>query len=203
VSPTTSTPSPWQSALGDGYDDLHPRLRAYFGGIPAGSVGRGAGVFEVVGTPRRWLWPVFALLAPAHVLFPVWQKDVAFTVVNTPGHVLTAERTFAFATGERTMRDAVRWRDAHLDDVLGAPQRVGVRLNAAVSGGDLHLTSTATWLIIAGVKLPMPSPLSPHMTLIESIGADDRQHVAFTLRAPLIGTIYEYRGSFDYRIEPA
>ncbi|CAN5352219.1 hypothetical protein BH11ACT3_BH11ACT3_16320 [soil metagenome] len=203
MSPTTSTPSPWQLALGEGYDALHPRLRAYFGSIPPGSVGRGQGVFDVVGTPRRWLWPAFAALASAQVLFPVWQKQVAFTVLNTPGEALTAERTFAFAAGDRTMLDAVRWSDGRLHDVLGSPQRVCVRLSATVVDGELHLASTGSWLIFAGVRLPIPPPLAPRMNLVESIGADDRQHVAFTLTAPLIGTLYEYRGSFDYRIEAA
>jgi hypothetical protein len=40
------------------------------------------------------------------------------------------------------------------------------------------------------------------MTLTETLGADDRQHVAFELAAPLIGRIYEYHGAFDYRIVP-
>lgn len=197
-----STSSPWQLALGDRFDELHPRLQTYFGPIPAGSVGRGRGVFDVVGTPRRWLWPVLALLSPARVLFPVWQKDVAFTVVNTPGESLKAERVFEFSKGHRTMRDAVGWSDGRLQDVLGSPPRVCVRLRARVVGGDLRLDSTATWLILGGIRFPVPAILGPRMALTESIGTDGRQHVAFALTAPLVGRIYEYRGSFDYRVEP-
>jgi len=66
---------------------LHPRLRTYFGPIPPGHVGRGEGVFDVVGTPRRWLWPVLAQLARDGVVFPVWERDVPFTVENRPARV--------------------------------------------------------------------------------------------------------------------
>jgi hypothetical protein len=200
---TASQPSPWQLALGDRFDDLDPRLRTYFGPIPAGRVGRGHGTFAVVGTPRRWLWPAFAVLAPAHVLFPVWQTDVAFTVVNTPGRALTAARTFSFARGDRTMRDAVACSHGSLQDVLGDPQRICVRLRADVVDGGLLLTSTRAWLILGGIRFPIPSFLAPRMTLTETVGRDGRQHVAFVLTAPLIGRIYEYRGAFDYGIEAA
>jgi hypothetical protein len=66
---------------------LHPRLRAYFGAIPPGHVGRGEGVFRVVGTPRRWLHPLLALFARDAVMFPVWERDVPFTVENRPARV--------------------------------------------------------------------------------------------------------------------
>ena len=200
---SASTSSPWQLALAHSFDELHPRLRTYFGAIPPGSVGRGTGVFDVVGTPRRWLWPVFAALAPAHVLFPVWEKDVPFTVVNTPGDAITAQRTFRFRRGERTMRDAVRWKDGTLHDVLGSPARICVRLRATVVEGELHLASTTIWLIVGGRRLRVPGPLAPRMTLVERVRADGRQHVAFTLDAPVIGTIYRYSGSFEFTIDKA
>jgi hypothetical protein len=193
--------SPWQLALGDRFEELHPRLREYFGQIPTGWVGRGRGVFDAVGTPRRWLWPVFAALAPAHVLFPVWQQDVPFSIVNTPGDGLMAVRTFEFTGGDRTMRDAVAWSGGAIEDVLGAPPRIRVRLHAEVAEGGLRLSSMAAWLILAGKRFRIPSALAPRMTLTETFGADDRQHVAFELRAPVIGLIYEYRGAFDYGIE--
>ena len=64
--------SPWEAALGDRLDELDPALRAYFSAIPDGSVGRGSGVFDQVGTPRRWLWPVLAILGRTGIVFPVW-----------------------------------------------------------------------------------------------------------------------------------
>ena len=82
------TPSPYQlTTPPDVLDRLHPRLRTYFGPVPPGHVGRGEGVFAVVGTPRRWLWPVLAWLARDGVVFPVWERDVPFTVENRPVRV--------------------------------------------------------------------------------------------------------------------
>jgi hypothetical protein len=201
VKPYPSAASPWQNALGDRFDDLHPRLRAYFGPIPEGSVGRGRGVFDAIGTPKRWLWPAFAVLARSQVLFPVWQRNVAFTVTNTPGATLAAERTFEFEGGPRTMRDAVSWRDGTLRDVLGVPPRIEVVLDADVVDGGLRLTSTRTVFLLGRLKARIPG--APRLRLSESIGDDGRQHVDFALTAPVIGRIYEYRGVFDYRVESA
>ena len=63
-------PSAYEEVFGDTLDSLHPRLRLYFGEIPRGSIGVGAGVFDVVGTPRRWLWPALRLLAAEGIMFP-------------------------------------------------------------------------------------------------------------------------------------
>lgn len=82
------TRSPYQlSTPPEVLERLHPALRTYFGPVPPGHVGRGAGVFTVVGTPHRWLWPVLAWFARDAVMFPVWERDVPFTVENRPVHV--------------------------------------------------------------------------------------------------------------------
>lgn len=82
------TPSPYQLTTPPHVlDRLHPRLHAYFGPVPPGSVGRGEGLFDVVGTPRRWLWPVLAWLARDGIVFPVWERAVPFTVENRPARV--------------------------------------------------------------------------------------------------------------------
>lgn len=44
---------PWRLALGDRLDELDPALATYVGELPDGSVGRGSGVFDVVGTRGR------------------------------------------------------------------------------------------------------------------------------------------------------
>ncbi|WP_394768763.1 DUF4166 domain-containing protein [Lacisediminihabitans sp.] len=95
--------SPYRAVVGGALDGLHPRLRAYFGAIPVGSLGRGEGVFDVVGTPRRWLWPALWVLGRQGVLFAVWQRDVPFTVINRP-IVDAAGRTAVAARGELRRR---------------------------------------------------------------------------------------------------
>ncbi|TPX05428.1 DUF4166 domain-containing protein, partial [Schumannella luteola] len=76
--------APWAAALGDDLEQLSPALQDYFGGAPYGAHGIGDGVFTSVGTPRRWLWPLLAVLGRWNVVWPVWEADVPFTIVNVP-----------------------------------------------------------------------------------------------------------------------
>jgi hypothetical protein len=185
--------------LGEDLPGLHPQLRRYFAAIPPGRVGRGAGVFERVGTPRRWLWPLLAVLARSGVLFPVWARDVPFAVENRPdGQTLRARRTFRLPGGDRIMVDAVEAVEGMIVDRLGRSGAIRAILAASVQDGALRLESTrATW---RGV----PIPSAPRVTLTERWDeVAGRQHVALTLDVPLLGRIYEYAGHFDYAVEDA
>lgn len=190
--------SPWARALGPRVDELHPRIREYVRAIPAGSVGIGTGRFDVVGTPRRWLWPVLALLARDGVLFPVWQHAVDFRIENRDDDgILRARRTFAFRRGESVMVDAVSLDPSGLVDRLGRRATVLAHLVARVEAGALVLESTSARVF----GIPVPAALAPRMRLTERWDdATDRQHVALTLDAPLLGRLYEYSGSFTYEL---
>lgn len=193
--------SPWQRVLGDDVAGLHPSLVTYFSPIPAGYVGRGSGIFDTVGTPRRWLWPVLALLEMDGVAFPLWARDVPFTVVNRPGATGTvrARRTFHLADGDRTMIDEIGITASGLVDRLGRRGTVATTLDARVVDGRLELRSTSVTIRLGRLRLPL-GRLSPRVELIERHGRQ-RQQVSVVLHAPLLGRIYEYSGSFDYRIE--
>ncbi|NEN06237.1 DUF4166 domain-containing protein [Diaminobutyricibacter tongyongensis] len=200
--------SPYQAVLGDELAELHPRLQAYFSVIPAGHHGFGRGVFDMVGTPRRWLWPALAVLRRAGVVFPVWQRDVPFTVVNRPaadgaGPAINADRFFALTGGGRHMRDRIAADGSGLHDRLGFPARLDTRLEASVVGGALRLRSTRVTFLAGALRLTFPRRLAPVVELTESF--DDTlgaQRVTLTVRAPLLGTIYQYAGAFDYEIRP-
>ena len=192
--------SPWEAALGDSRARLHPRLRTYFSPIPAGRVGRGAGTFAVVGTPRRWLWPVLWLLGLDGVVFPVWEREVSFTVENRwDGGILHGVRTFAFTGGERVMVDAITADGAAIVDRLGRHGRIETRLTPSVVAGALVLRSTSTHFRIG--RLRMPVPLAPRVELREE-ATDSRQRVTLVMTAPIVGRIYEYSGEFDYAVVP-
>ena len=191
--------SPWQRALGNEFAGLHPRLHAYFSAIPADRVGRGTGTFDVVGTPRRWLWPMLRMLQRRQILFPVWEHGVPFTVENhRDAGAVRATRTFKLVSGDRVMVDAVSVGAAGLVDLLGDGGTLGARFTASVVDGELRLVSTsARW-----GRLPIP--FAPRVQLTERF--DDtvgRQHVALTLESRIFGRIYEYSGYFDYRVEAA
>jgi len=200
---------------------LHPRLRTYFGPVPPGHVGRGEGVFDVVGTPRRWLWPVLAVFARDSVMFPVWERDVPFTVENRPARVrrgsgvslegrvaVRAHRTFRFRSGSRTMVDAITAEPDGLVDHLGRHGRVSARLQAQVDAdgpdaGALRLVSTRVTFRALGRDLRLPAALSPRVTLMERFDDEaDLQRVSLVLTAPVLGTLYRYEGAFRYEIAP-
>lgn len=201
--------SPYRAVLGAAFDELHPRLRAYFDAIPDGAVGRGSGVFETVGTPRRWLWPVLAVFARSHVMFPVWEREVPFTVENRAvtapdgSPAVAAVRTFGLRSGTATMVDEIGVRRGAVIDRLGDPVRAEARFAATVRDGGLRLRSTAVWLVVGGRRVRVPDPLAPVVVLTERWDdQDERQRVSIIVRVPLIGWIYQYRGRFRYAIEP-
>ena len=198
--------SPWAAALGTAVDELHPRIRDYVQAIPLGSVGRGTGVFEVVGTPRRMLWPVFWVLARKGVVAPVWLHDVPFEIANQPqpgaDPRLAAQRTFALPGGLWTMRDAVSFKGGALTDDLGSARRYRVALHAWAEGGALRLRSSGVTVRVGRMHLPLPRLLAPVVHLREEFDeALGRQRVHLRLTHPVIGLLYEYRGTFEYRIE--
>lgn len=200
---------------------LHPRLSTYFGAIPPGHVGRGEGVFDVVGTPRRWLWPLLAWFARDSVMFPVWERDVPFTVENRPARVrrgpgtglearpaVRSHRTFRFRSGSRTMVDAITAEPVGLVDHLGRRGRVSARLRAEVDArgpdaGALRLDSTRVTFRALGREVRLPARIAPRVTLKERFDDEaDLQRVSLVLTAPVLGTLYRYEGAFRYEIAP-
>ncbi len=208
--------SPYELTVGSGLDDLHPVLRRYFGVVPAGHRGHGSGVFEVVGTPRRWLWPALRILAAQQILFPVWQRNVPFTVVNAPltdrdgRTAVVAVRRFHFLTGPAVMVDAITAENPGPDglvDHLGIGRRFRVRLSARVVRGEFHLHSSSVELRIGRHHFGLPSAVAPRLTLIERFDdaaqeGEGAQRVTVHLDAPLLGRLYEYTGTFHYELRP-
>jgi hypothetical protein len=179
--------SPYENCVD--LDGLDPRLRSYFGEIPAGSIGVGRGVFDVVGTPKRWLWPVLWVLGRQGVVFPAWARDVPFTVTNRPdAGSLSGHRTFHFAGGDRTMVDRI---DPQLVDTLGTRGQYHAPLVGEVVDGALRLRSTSLWL----GKLRLPGRVE-----VTERWNDGLQHVAVTITVPVVGRVYEYSGHFAYEI---
>jgi hypothetical protein len=199
--------SPYEIVLGEGLASLHPRLGAYFGEIPPGSVGLGSGRFDRAGTPRRWLWPALWALGRAGIAFPAWEEHVPFSVENRPvvdacgRTAVGAVRTFHFARGDRRMVDAITADGTDLVDHLGEGRRLTARLRASVRGGALTLDSDEVCVRIGSRHVRILRPLAPTVELVErfddSVG---RQHVSVVLRLPVVGRIYEYSGHFDYAI---
>lgn len=194
--------SPYARALRD--VPLHPQLRTYFSTIPDGHIGVGEGVFERFGVRHRWLKPFLAPLHRRGVLAAVQARNVPFRVINrTVADRAVARRTLTLPDGEWVMRDAVALSPGgRLVDELGSPGTVVASFTAHADDGALVLRSTAVGLRLGRLRLRIPRPFAPVVRLRESHerpGA--RQRVELALRLPLIGVVYEYSGTFTYRIE--
>ncbi|WP_426624187.1 DUF4166 domain-containing protein [Leifsonia sp. McL0607] len=199
--------SPYRAVLGPAFDELHPRLRAYFDAIPAGSTGRGRGMFDTVGTPRHWLWPVLALFARAHVMFPVWERAVPFTVENVAvtaadgGPAVRAIRRFELRGRTREMRDEIGVDGGLIVDRLGTPALVEAWFTARVTDGTLRLASRRVAVRAGRVRIVLPRAVAPVVALTERYDeARDAQAVSIVVRMPLIGRVYQYAGTFRYGI---
>lgn len=195
--------SPYGAALGpEALAALHPRLRDYVDAIPPGHRGVGRGTYEVAGARRRWLRPALAILAREQVLFPAYQRDVPFRIRNEEGPWgRRARREFGFLSGRRTMVDEVHLVEGRLVDDIGVHRRFRAELDARVEGGALHLTSTRMLVRLGPLLIPLPRRWSPRLALVERfVDSEGRQRVDLVLDAPLIRTLYEYRGTFEYRI---
>ena len=194
--------SPWEIELGERFASLDPALHRYFSVIHNGYDGIGKGVFERVGTPRRWLWPLLWFLGLLRIAYPVWERDVPFEVRNSPpardpvDGILDGLRIFTFATGRRVMFDQIRATERGLVDRF-ARGALEVLLTADVVEGHLELRSRGCVLRLGALRIPLP--VAPRLHLIESHDGI-RQHVELTLDLPLIGRLYEYAGSFDYEV---
>lgn len=196
--------SPYLRALGEQRMQLHPALRTYFSAVPRGSVGIGEGVFERIGTPRRWLWPFLRRMQRNGVVYGGWHENVRFTVRNRTitGKALSL-RTLQLPDGDWVMKDAVSARPrGALIDQLGDPVTLSVSFTASVEDGAYCLRSGSLALRLGRLRVKVPRFIAPVVRLRESAEKQaGRQRVSLTVDMPVIGRLYEYEGVFGYRVE--
>lgn len=193
----------YQRALGTRFSTLHPALRAYFGALPSGSVGVGTGVYAVAGSPYALVRLALRITTRRGILFPEFATDVPFTVVNIPSAdgSLRGIRDFAFARGDRTMRDRMTTiGDGRIVDRVGDRGGLEVELAVDVVTGELRLTSGRLALRIAGRRIPLPRVAR---VTVHERAQDAGQHVDVRIRVPLLGEVFRYAGAFTYRHMPA
>jgi hypothetical protein len=202
VSTLPATTSVYQRVLGDDFEKLDPRLRAYFSLPEPGAIGRGTGVYEVAGSRKRWLRPLFSYLAARRILFPEFGRDVPFTVTNVPGpgDGLSSGREFHFPGQTRLMEDTMHVVDGRLHDFLGRSRGLEVRFVLHVRDGGLVMVSDASWLHLGPIRIPLAAVFSARVVLNEWWDGD-AQRVSVHLHNPLVGDLFEYVGRFTYRYE--
>ena len=191
--------SPYATALGADRLILPAELQRYFDTIPVGYTGHGAGTFDVVGTPRRWLQILLHPLDIRGVVPAGFWREVQFTVENrTEGTTAVGIRTFHLPGRDWVMTDRVSSTRSGVVDTLGVPPTVAAAFSVSAMHGKVALRSTKIGLRLGPLRLNLPRWCSPTMTITESFR--DRQGVAATIDMPLIGRIYEYTGTFTYEI---
>ena len=195
--------SPYLRAIGARRSALHPELQTYFSAISPDHVGIGEGVFTEAGARRRLLRPFFRRLQPYGALYAGWAKDVPFTLRNTSvGTRTVSERTLHLPEGDWAMRDVVApLPHGGVHEQLGEPVVLVAIFDADVKDGALELQSRRVGLQLGRVRVRIPRVLAPVIRLTERWDdATGRQSVDVRVDMALIGRVYEYRGTFTYRI---
>jgi Domain of unknown function (DUF4166) len=215
--------SVYELAMGADFALLQPELQRYFslaagnddGGAP---LGIGTGVFDVAGCPRPSVRPLLRLASLDNSLFPEFGRNVPFRIVNRPGTDrrgrpgLTAVRTLEFPGTTRIMEDTTTWqapvrggRGGGLLDAVGRHGLLRTGLDCSVGrGGRMRLVSRNAALAAGPVAVPLPR-------LFEAVSFTEQWWDAaaglFRIRTTVLqrqlGTVLEYDGSFDYRVEAA
>ena len=205
--------SPYQAVLGDGLRRPAPAAAGVLRRDPGRrTTASGRGVFDTVGTPRRWLWPALALLGGRRGLPGLASATCRSRSMNRPGRgrggrAVGARRPRLPPRG----RGDGRWCDEISADArghrrpLGRPSpRVEPRFDAAVvDGATAAHVDVASSCGSARMRIPVPALVAPrvdaHRALRRRPGRAAR--VASRCTSPLIGTVYEYAGSFRYSVQ--
>lgn len=198
--------SVYQRALGDSFAELSPVMQRYFGPIPAGHVGVGEGVYEVVGSRyRRLAAPLLRWSARHDVLFGEAGRNVRFVVENRPlpDGGLRGTRWFGFPGSVRVMRDTIHADGAGLLERLGRRGGLEVGLIAQVDRGGMVLRSRSLAWRVRGGRIRLPPVAAVEVRERDDPGRSGMQRVDVRLRMPILGEVFRYTGSFSYRIVPA
>ena len=98
-------------------------------------------------------------------------------------------------------RDEIGVDRGMLVDRLGSPARVEAWFGARVEGGALRLVSRRVAVRVGRFRLVIPRALAPVVALTERYDGElGAQAVSIAVRAPLLGRVYQYAGTFRYGI---
>lgn len=192
-------------AAGPAWTDLHPAVRERYG-IDSRSEQFvfGTGVMDRI---DRSTLAIPALWVGTHddLLFPEAGMEIPFAVWTVPftdsrGHeALFMERRFETDPPRRFV-DTLRWNPERgcITDFLGRSGRVSSDVHVAEQGGSLSLTLGDQWLRLGRRHGRLPGSLSLSGQLRDSYDeGEDSYRVEATITAPVVGTVFGYRGSFS------
>lgn len=198
--------------LGEQAAGLRPEVLEYVSGPPdPDGLGVGRGVFTVAGSRYGALLNVARPVVGARVLLTRRGRDVPFEIVNRPRtlssgtRVLDACRTFRFAGGSQSFTDRLEPgpRTGTLSNLLGSAGRVELTLAAeANTRGNLVMRSLGMHLRLGALRVRVPRLLGVQVAVEDGYDPVRRRRtIDATVRNPILGSILEYRGWFQYAYE--
>jgi hypothetical protein len=197
--------SPFAPVLAERADELPPVFRDQFlTRLEPGSRLVLDGTMDRVWRRRRWLRPLFSLLARADLLFPETGRDVPARLVidSTSGTSHRWRRTFDFV---RTRRfDATMTYDPVLRRVVESLGRVEIAWRVEFQPpARIEIVTGRARLRLAGFALTLPGWLTPAVHAIEDAdpARTDALHVELSLGHPWLGPVFGYGGDFRLRRE--
>lgn len=201
----------FERALGDGWGDLHPKLRERYGVVPGDDR-------EVVGTGEmdrltrgRLALPALWLGTLDDFVFPEQGADVPFTI-TTDAFVDDAGREALFLDRRfetdppRHLVDTLRWNPQRgcITDLYGRRGHVVADLHLRADDGALVLELGRQWLRVRGRYLPQPGALSVAGAIRDWYDdAAGEFHVAIDIRHPLVGRVFACEGQFENELRSA
>lgn len=148
--------------------------------------------------------PLFRIAEAFGIAFAGWERDVPFRIENrTVDGRATAVRWFELPGRTWVMPDAVSLIAGDvLRTEIGVGPAVVTTFDITTGDGAVELAVRRVGMRLGCVRVAVPRALRPTIRLRESWDETLEQHrVDMTIDAPVIGRVYEYRGTFRYAIE--
>ncbi|SNS46312.1 DUF4166 domain-containing protein [Rhodococcoides kyotonense] len=191
-----------RTALGEKFDDLHPKVQWRFGLSSSDERCQvGVGVMEEM-THSPLVPPPMLWLGARRGLFPAGKgRDVPFTIVNYAyvddigRETLAFVRRFSFVGAPQGMNSVMVTpsKPGVAVDYLGFHSDMVVRTTCSVEDGGLVLESGAPKVL--GVP-------TPHLLSATTVGrewwdeTEQRHRIQIDVTSPMLGRLFHYRGWF-------
>lgn len=154
---------------------------------------------------RRWLSPLFRLLAPMHILFAETGDEVPTTLQITTERDRAGratqrwERVFSFAGVDRRFDGLVAWDDrlGQVVERIGPGRRLDSPFRLQVRPDGLRITARRLRLTVAGHAVRLPRLLGPSALVDHQVDANDPDliQISVVIAHPLLGPLFGYEGA--------
>ncbi|EFM12446.1 conserved hypothetical protein [Paenibacillus curdlanolyticus YK9] len=205
----------YEQALGKNFERLHPRIQERFGFASADHIASvGTGTMEWIWY-NRWVTPLLCVGASRHIMFPQGGSDVPFTIENYAyidqfgRETVSWIRRFDFGPLTRHFDATMIYSEQRrgIVDYLGNKQHLAVDLRVhAASNGGIQFTSGEQRFYEGMLGFRFPKLFTATANVNEWFDEElQKFRIAVEVRNPVIGTIFNYRGSFEVsmlRTEP-